>query len=183
MSYNQLINYQGTTTLTMSLDTTRRDAVFEAIKVSRKTFNAWWKKLASKVKEINNSIFWVATFSTDKFMCFMPFEVWDKFAEVIEDLAPKTKNIYTRVYLYIYMNISAQKGLWGHSIEAIARELKMNHSLVSSIVINLEECGLIERSSYSAEEGMSRKYALPEALWDSGMQYRERKMKKVLRNH
>lgn len=41
MSYNQLVNYQGTTSFTMSLDTTRRDAVFEGLGVSRKTFNGW----------------------------------------------------------------------------------------------------------------------------------------------
>lgn len=125
-----------------TLDILKKGAVFQASGVSYQTILKKWKKLLANTIERPGQL--VYRCETNHYMCFMPFAVWDVFADAMTDLKSKTRNIYTRVFLYMYMNISAFNNQWGNSIENIAAQLKMDHSTVSEIMIWLEERGFLK---------------------------------------
>lgn len=158
-----------------TLDILKKGAVFEASGVSYQTILKKWKKfLANTISRPGQTIY---RCETNHYMCFMPFAVWDVFADEMAVLKSKTRNIYTRVFLYVYMSISAFNNQWGHSVEAIARELEMDHSTVSEIMIWLEKHGFIERSNYYAQKDIPRNYFLPKELWTDARIHEEEIMK------
>ena len=177
VSIKLLTNYQvlwynkSSRELQINLGLERRDAVFQALKVSRTTFYKWWGKLTQDF-----------VVRTEGYLCLMPYPVWEKFAALIDDMPIKSKNLYTRVFLFMYFNISANSNQWGNSVENIAAALKMDHSKVSEILIWTEQKGLIERSNYASSYGLSRNYYLPRELWTDARLYEEEqlKMKKSL---
>ena len=152
--------------LQLNLDLQQRDAVFQALGVSRTTFSKWWGRLGSD-----------EVIRTEGYLCLMPFQVWEKYAAKIQDMPAKTRNVYTKVFMYLYFNISASSNQWGNSVENIAAVLKMDHSKTSEIIIWLETNGFIERSNYASSYGLSRNYFLPKQYWTDARLYEEEQLK------
>lgn len=124
----------------------------EASGLSRQTFDAVAKKVP-EMQELDGS-----------FVILVPIKLIDHWAEWLQNQSPKSREVWTRLYFYIYFNSCAFTSGYQDSVENIAATLKMGHSDVSHKLIELENANFLRRSNYASVAQLARCYTIPPHL-------------------
>ena len=125
----------------------------KALKIDTRTFNAMRGKT-------------VLNFEAD-FIVALPFSVWQEVSKELVELPIGNRKTITRVFLYFYFWAMRFQGSYSHSRANIAQILHIQKNNLANAIRWLEEKGLLVRSDYSKADGYSRRYYIPEELWNN----------------